>query len=105
MQSKSRWSSRSSNAPWSGTSRMEGSSMALEDSNTALATRARATIPGGVNSGNRGLPWPMAITEASGAYITDADGKRYLDYHAAFGPVILGHSHPAVNAAVHATID
>ena len=74
-------------------------------SNAALVTRARDVIPGGVNSGNRVLPWPMAIVEASGAYITDADGKRYLDYHAAFGPVILGHNHPPVNAAVHAAIE
>jgi glutamate-1-semialdehyde 2,1-aminomutase len=79
--------------------------MAPESGNSALVTRAREVIPGGVNSGNRALPWPLAITETSGAYITDADGKRYLDYHAAFGPVILGHNHPAVNAAVHARID
>lgn len=74
-------------------------------SNAALVTRARDVIPGGVNSGNRVLPWPMAIVEASGAYITDADGKRFLDYHAAFGPVILGHNHPPINAAVHAAIE
>lgn len=79
--------------------------MATQDSNTALVSRARAAIPGGVNSGNRALSWPLAITETSGAYITDADGKRYLDYHAAFGPVILGHNNPAVNAAVHRAID
>jgi glutamate-1-semialdehyde 2,1-aminomutase len=42
----------------------------------------------------------MVIVDAAGAYFTDADGQRYLDYHAAFGPIILGHNHPAVNAAV-----
>jgi len=69
-------------------------------SNADLVERAGRVIPGGVNSANRGLSWPMAVVEASGAYFTDADGKRYLDYHAAFGPLILGHNHPRVNRAV-----
>jgi glutamate-1-semialdehyde 2,1-aminomutase len=73
--------------------------------NLEWVERARQVIPGGVNSGNRTLPWPIAIVEASGAFFTDADGQRYLDYHAAFGPLILGHKHPGVNAAVHAAID
>ncbi len=68
--------------------------------NVELVERARRVIPGGVNSGNRTLPWPMAFVRAEGAYLTDADGKQYLDYHAAFGPIILGHNHPRVNAAV-----
>ncbi len=68
--------------------------------NESLAARARQVIPGGVNSTNRILPWPMVVAEAAGAYFTDAEGKRYLDYHAAFGPLILGHNHPRVNAAV-----
>ncbi len=67
-----------------------------------LAQRARAVIPGGVNSGNRALPWPLVVAEAEGAYFTDVDGNRYLDYHAAFGPLILGHNHPGVNEAVRA---
>jgi glutamate-1-semialdehyde 2,1-aminomutase len=79
--------------------------MTTVTSNLELVERARQVIPAGVNSSNRGLPWPIAIVEASGAYFTDADGKRYLDYHAAFGPLILGHNHPSVNAAVHAAID
>jgi glutamate-1-semialdehyde 2,1-aminomutase len=65
-----------------------------------LASRAGAVIPGGVNSGNRVLPWPMVVNQADGAYFTDADGNRYLDYHAAFGPLVLGHNHPVVNEAV-----
>jgi glutamate-1-semialdehyde 2,1-aminomutase len=68
--------------------------------NVELVERARRVIPGGVNSGNRALPWPMAFVRAEGAYLTDADGKQYVDYHAAFGPLILGHNHPRVNAAV-----
>src|SRR5690606_568327 len=69
-------------------------------SNAELAERARQVIPGGVNSVNRVLPWPFVATKAQGAYIQDAEGREYLDYHAAFGPIILGHNHPQVNAAV-----
>ena len=73
-------------------------------SNAELVERARRVIPGGVNSINRLLPWPFVITQAHGAYITDAEGRDYLDYHAAFGPIILGHNHPQVNAAVQAVM-
>ena len=76
--------------------------MAIAQHQQQLANRAQAVIPGGVNSGNRALPWPLVITEAKGAYFTDAEGKRYLDYHAAFGPLILGHNHHVVNEAVRA---
>lgn len=69
--------------------------------NAELAERARQVIPGGVNSVNRVLAWPFVAAKAQGAYITDAEGRDYLDYHAAFGPIILGHNHPDVNAAVH----
>lgn len=72
----------------------------MEGMNATWAARAARVIPGGVNSANRRLPWPLAVVHAEGAYFTDADGTRYLDYHAAFGPLILGHNHPAVNAAV-----
>ena len=54
----------------------------------------RPSIPGGVNSINRVMPWPFVITDAEGAWLKDADGRRYLDYHAAFGPIILGHADP-----------
>ena len=77
----------------------------MTKSNRDLVERARRVIPGGVNSGNRALPWPLAIVEAAGAYFSDAEGMRYLDYHAAFGPLILGHNHPDVNAAVRAVIE
>ncbi len=68
--------------------------------NASLFARATAVTPGGVNSGTRGLKDPIVWERAEGAYMFDADGKRYLDYHAAFGPIILGHNHPAVNEAV-----
>lgn len=69
-------------------------------SNASLFERARAVTPGGVNSGTRGLAEPKVWARAEGAYLYDVDGARYLDYHAAFGPIILGHNHPAVNDAV-----
>jgi glutamate-1-semialdehyde 2,1-aminomutase len=79
--------------------------LAMQQQNADLASRAERVIHGGVNSSNRRLAWPLAVVEASGAYFTDAAGTRYLDYHAAFGPLILGHNHPQVNAAVHKVID
>jgi glutamate-1-semialdehyde 2,1-aminomutase len=79
--------------------------MQTQTRSQALVDRARAVIPGGVNSINRVMPWPFAIASASGAYLTDVDGRQLLDYHAAFGPIILGHCHPGVNAAVRASID
>lgn len=74
-------------------------------SNTELAERARQVIPGGVNSVNRVLPWPFVAAKAQGAYITDVEGRQYLDYHAAFGPIILGHNNPQVNAAVRDVLE
>jgi glutamate-1-semialdehyde 2,1-aminomutase len=58
---------------------------------------AEQVIPGGVSSANRRVEPNLTFTRAEGAYIYDADGKRYIDYHAAFGPAILGHCHPDVN--------
>jgi glutamate-1-semialdehyde 2,1-aminomutase len=75
--------------------------MSVMSDNRALVERAQRLIPGGVNSTNRTLPWPIAFTHAQGAYLTDADGNRYLDYHAAFGPIVLGHNDPQINGAVH----
>ena len=71
----------------------------------AIAEAAAKVIPGGVNSGTRYVGEPYAFTAANGAYITDADGRRYLDYHAAFGAILLGHNHPDVNAAARAALD
>jgi glutamate-1-semialdehyde 2,1-aminomutase len=73
--------------------------------NDELAERAAKVIPGGVNSANRRLAWPFVVSRAEGAYITDVEGRTLLDYHAAFGPIILGHCHPAVNAAVRAVME
>ena len=61
---------------------------------------ANAVIPGGVNTSLRRFDPPMVFERASGAYLFDVDGKQYVDYHAAFGSVLLGHNHPEVNARV-----
>jgi len=73
--------------------------MHIEES-TSICDRAARVIPGGVNSATRRLSQPYSWTWAEGAHIRDADGNTYLDYHAAFGPIVLGHNDPAVNAAV-----
>ena len=67
--------------------------------------RAAAVIPGGVNSPSRafkgvGGGTPVVMARGSGAYLFDVDGRRYIDYQAAYGPLVLGHAHPAVTAAV-----
>jgi len=54
-------------------------------------------IPGGVNSAQRHMVPHLVIRQAAGALLFDADGHEYIDYHAAFGPVILGHNHPLVS--------
>lgn len=56
-------------------------------------------IPGGIVSTNRAVQPSIAFTKAEGAWLWDADGNSYLDYHAAFGPYVLGHNDPDVNAA------
>lgn len=65
---------------------------------------ARTYIPGGINTTIRAINPPLVFTRAEGACIYDADGNGYIDYHAAFGPPILGHCHPGVNRAVFDTL-
>src|SRR5262247_127431 len=64
----------------------------------ALLSRARASIPGGANSGARRFPGAedLAIVSAAGATFTDALGRTFVDYHAAYGPLILGHGDPEI---------
>ena len=70
----------------------------------ALFERARAVTPGGVNSPVRAFTavggTPRFITSASGAWLTDADGNDYVDLICSWGPMLLGHAHPDVQAAV-----
>ena len=69
-----------------------------------LFNRAKKTIPGGVNSPVRAFKavggTPIFVDHADGAYIFDAEGKRYIDYVLSWGPMIMGHNHPAVREAV-----
>ena len=80
--------------------------MAVTDKTEAaeLAARAARVIPGGVNSGQRRVPGleELVIAATSGSTFTDGDGNTYTDYHAAFGPPLLGHSDPDVDGAVAA---
>ncbi|MHB1610639.1 MAG: glutamate-1-semialdehyde 2,1-aminomutase [Sulfobacillus sp.] len=67
--------------------------------------RAQAVIAGGVNSPARsfrsvGGDPPIVMARGEGAYMIDVEGRRYIDYLAAFGPVILGHAHPEVTKAI-----
>jgi glutamate-1-semialdehyde 2,1-aminomutase len=74
--------------------------------NESLFERARERIPAGVNSPVRAFGavggTPPFFERASGAYVWDADGKRYIDYVGSWGPMVLGHTHPAVVDAVQA---
>jgi glutamate-1-semialdehyde 2,1-aminomutase len=72
--------------------------------NEQLFERAQRVIPGGVNSPVRAFRavggTPRFIRRAEGAYLWDADERRYIDYVGSWGPMILGHGHPAVVEAV-----
>jgi glutamate-1-semialdehyde 2,1-aminomutase len=74
--------------------------------NDQLFERAKALIPGGVNSPVRAFRavggTPRFIRRAQGAYLWDVEGTRYIDYIGSWGPMILGHGHPAVLEAVRA---
>ena len=62
-------------------------------------------IAGGVVSLNRKASPPLVFVKAEGAVLFDAEGRSYIDYHAAFAPHLLGHHHPAVTAAVRESLD
>jgi glutamate-1-semialdehyde 2,1-aminomutase len=64
-----------------------------------LLARNSAYIPGGLSSINRIIDPAIAFVKAHGAYLWDIDGKRYVDYHAAFAPHFLGHNFAPVNDA------
>ena len=70
----------------------------------ALFARAQAVVPGGVNSPVRAFRsvggTPRFVARAAGAYLIDADGREYVDLIGSWGPMILGHAHPEVLAAV-----
>ena len=78
------------------------------DLNLSLFERAKQCIPGGVNSPVRAFKavggTPRFIKKAQGAYFWDANDQRYIDYIGSWGPMILGHGHPAVVEAVQKAV-
>jgi glutamate-1-semialdehyde 2,1-aminomutase len=78
----------------------------MSSQNEVLFARAQARIPAGVNSPVRAFRavggTPPFFERASGAHLWDADGKRYIDYVGSWGPMLVGHTHPAVVEAVQA---
>ena len=74
------------------------------DQSRALFARAHALMPGGVNSPVRAFKSvggePFFVQRADGPYLFDVDGNRYIDYVGSWGPMIVGHNHPAVLQAV-----
>jgi glutamate-1-semialdehyde 2,1-aminomutase len=84
----------------------KGDTVPVESSarSKTLYERACRVIPGGVNSPVRAFRavggTPLFIARGSGAYLYDADGRRYLDFVSSWGALILGHAHPAVIAAI-----
>jgi len=81
-------------------------SSATASTNNSLFEAARAVIPGGVDSPVRAFGsvggTPRFIASASGAHVTDAEGRSYVDLVGSWGPALLGHAHPEVVAAVQA---
>jgi glutamate-1-semialdehyde 2,1-aminomutase len=80
--------------------------MSAGERSERLFERARRVIPGGVNSPVRAFGavggTPLFVARGEGAEIVDADGRRYLDFVGSWGPLVLGHAHPEVVAAVRA---
>lgn len=79
------------------------------DKNGAPTSRSildhnRRFIPGGISSVNRSIDPPIAFVRGEGAYLWDAAGKRYVDYHAGFAPYFLGHNFRPVNEAAAAAL-
>ena len=78
------------------------------DQSHALFARAQVLLPGGVNSPVRAFKSvggePFFVERADGPYLYDVDGNRYIDYVGSWGPMIVGHNHPAVRDAVQAAI-
>jgi glutamate-1-semialdehyde 2,1-aminomutase len=70
-----------------------------------LQGRALAAIPGGVNTAKRRVEPPLGLRAGSGGFVETHDGRRLLDFHAAYGAVLLGHAHPAVVGPVAAAIE
>ncbi len=76
------------------------------DGSAALHERASRVSPGGVQGeGRSARPYPLFMTKAQGGRITDVDGNEYVDFHASFGAVLLGHNDARINAAVRSAMN
>jgi glutamate-1-semialdehyde 2,1-aminomutase len=75
----------------------------------ALFKTAQEIIPGGVNSPVRACKSvqtdPLFVTRGQGSHLWVEDGQEFIDYVMSWGPLLLGHNHPAVNKAIHAAVD
>ena len=87
---------------------MSTTTLDLTKSKAAYA-KAKTLMPGGVNSAARAFGAvggePIVIADGDGAYLTDVDGNRYIDYIGSWGPMILGHQFNAMKEAVHAAVE
>ncbi|WP_082166708.1 glutamate-1-semialdehyde 2,1-aminomutase [Nocardiopsis sp. RV163] len=83
--------------------------MGTQQTSAELFQRASAVVPGGVNSPVRAFGavggTPPFFVKGEGPYLTDADGRRYVDLVCSWGPLILGHAAPAVVEALHGAVD
>lgn len=83
--------------------------MLQQTKSQALFEKAKTYFPGGVNSPVRAFKsvggTPLFIERGDGAYLYDADGNRFIDFCNSWGPLILGHNHPAVRTAIIAAVE
>jgi glutamate-1-semialdehyde 2,1-aminomutase len=74
-----------------------------------LFRRAQAVIPGGVNSPVRAFRSvggnPVFIARGEGSHVSDVDGNEYIDYVGSWGPLLLGHRHPAILQALEQALE
>jgi glutamate-1-semialdehyde 2,1-aminomutase len=79
--------------------------MSIRSTSASIFEQNRRVIPGGVVSLNRAITPEIAFVRGRGSRLWDADGREYIDYHAAFAPYILGHNDAEVNQAVKQALD
>ena len=79
--------------------------MSIRSTSASIFEQNRKVIPGGVVSLNRAITPEIAFVRGRGSRLWDADGREYIDYHAAFAPYILGHNDAEVNQAVKQALD
>ena len=71
-----------------------------------MLEEAQKFAPGGVQGDGRWYdPYPLFISKAHGSRIWDVDSNEYIDYHASYGPAVLGYNHPQIKDAIKETLD